>query len=412
MHRVVITAIAAITPLGNDAATSWQNLLARKSGIGPITRFDTTGYATRIAGEIKGFDPVTYIPAKQARRMESFCQYAVAAAEMLLANASWRPEGPEKETTGVIIGVGLGGLDGIEYHHQTLLERGPHRLSPFFIPVIIANMASGQVSIFTGAGGPNACTTTACASGTHALGYAFTEILLGRAQAMICGGCESTVTPLAVAGFNALKALSTRNEDPEHASRPFDLNRDGFIIGEGCGLLLMESLEHAEARGARILAEVVGFGASGDAYHMTAPPQDGAGMSRAMRAALRDAKVHPEQVTHINAHGTSTTLNDLCETRAIKEVFGEHASRMPICSNKSQIGHLLGGAGGVEGVFTTLSIVNGIVPATVNLETPDPDCDLDYVVDGPRRCDIQYALSNSFGFGGTNACVLFKKFEA
>ncbi|MGE4553263.1 MAG: beta-ketoacyl-ACP synthase II, partial [Desulfovibrionaceae bacterium] len=369
MHRVVITATAAITPLGNDAATSWQNLLARKSGIGPITRFDATDFETRIAGEVKGFDPVAFIPAKQARRMEPFCQYAVAAAEMLLAEAGWRPEGAERETTGVIIGVGLGGLDGIEHYHKILLDRGPSRLSPFFIPVIIANMAAGQVSIFTGAGGPNVCTTTACASGTHALGYAFTEIMLGRVDAVICGGCESTITPLAVAGFNALKALSTRNDDPEHASRPFDLGRDGFIIGEGCGLLLMESLEHAEKRGARILAEVAGFGASGDAYHMTAPPEDGAGMSRAMRAALRDAKIAPEQLTHINAHGTSTTLNDLCESRAIKDVFGEHAYRMPICSNKSQIGHLLGGAGGVEGVFTTLSIANSTVPSTVNLET-------------------------------------------
>lgn len=293
-----------------------------------------------------------------------------------------------------------------------MLDKGPKRISPFFIPILIANMAAGQVSIEAGAMGPNICTTTACASGTHGIGSAYTDIAMGRADAMICGGSESTITKLAIGGFNAMKALSTRNDEPEKASRPFDADRTGFVMGEGCGLLLLESLEHAQARGAEILAEVVGFGASGDAHHMTAPPEDGEGMAFAMSAAIREAGIDASEVDHINAHGTSTKLNDLCETRAIKKVFGDHAYNINICANKSQIGHLLGAAGGVEAVFAVKTIAEGIIPGTANRDTPDPECDLDVTADGPREKQVNYALSNSFGFGGTNACLLFKRFEA
>jgi len=410
MNRVVVTSVAAITPLGNDVDTSWQNLLEGRSGIGAITRIDTTGLATRIAGEVKDFDPTEFIGKKEARRMETFTQYAVACAKMLLEKAGWTVPESERDRVGTIIGVGLGGLQSIEDMHSRLLDRGPGKISPFFIPILIANMAAGQVSIAAGTMGPNICTTTACASGTHGVGAAYTDIAMGRADAMICGGAESTITRLGVAGFNAMKALSVRNDEPELASRPFDADRTGFIMGEGCGLLLLESLEHAEARGAEILAEVVGFGASGDAYHMTAPPEDGAGMAYAMAGALREAKVDPSEVDHINAHGTSTYLNDLCETRAIKKVFGDHAYDIDICANKSQIGHLLGAAGGVEAVFAVKTLVGGVIPGTINQTNPDPECDLDICADGPREKQAEYALSNSFGFGGTNACVLFKRF--
>ncbi|MCM0756633.1 beta-ketoacyl-ACP synthase II [Desulfovibrio aminophilus] len=411
MKRVVVTGLSAITPLGTDLASSWEALLAGKSGIGPLTKFDCAAYETRIAGEVKGFEPERYIPAKQVKRMETFVQYAVACSKMLLENAGWQVPPEEAATTGVIIGVGLGGLQTIESMHQKLLEKGPSRISPFFIPIIIANMAAGQVSIETGARGPNVCTTTACASGTHGIGYAYSEIKLGRCEAMICGGAESTLTSLGVSGFNALKALSTRNDDPERASRPFDRDRDGFVMGEGCGLLLLESLEHARARGARILAEVVGFGASGDAYHMTAPPEDGSGMALAMSAAIREAGLPAAEIDHINAHGTSTALNDSCETRAIKSVFGKHAYKLSITGNKSMTGHLLGAAGGVESVFSVLTLLEGKIPRTLNLENPDPECDLDYVPEGTREQRVNYALCNSFGFGGTNACMLFKRFE-
>jgi len=410
MNRVVVTAVAAISPLGPDLKSSWENLLAGKSGIGPITGFDASGHETRIAGQVPGFDPAAYINPKAARRMERFTQFSVAAAHMLMEQAGWKIPPEEVERAGVIIGVGLGGLDGIENQHQKLKDSGPGRISPFFIPTIIANMAAGQVSIELGARGTNICTTTACASGTHAIGCAFSEIKLGRNDVMVCGGAESTVTPLAIAGFNALKALSTRNDDPEHASRPFDLDRDGFVLGEGCGLLLLESLEHAQKRGATILAEVVGFGASGDAYHMTAPPEDGRGMALAMRKALEEARVNPSDVDHINAHATSTKLNDLCETRAIKTVFGAQAKNIAICGNKGQMGHLLGAAGGVEAVFSVMTLKEGVIPGTVNRDSPDPECDLDYVVEGPREKKAAYALSNSFGFGGTNGCILFRRF--
>ena len=410
MNRVVVTGLAAITPLGNDLATSWENLIAGKSGVGPITSFDATDFDTKIAAHVKDFDCSPYISHKAAKRMENFTRYAVSSARMLMDDAGWTISEEEAPRVGVTIGVGLGGLEAIEVYHQKLLDKGPGRISPFFIPVMIANMAAGQVSIEAGAQGPNICTTTACASGTHAIGYGFTDIMLGRIDAAICGGAESTITPLGMSGFTAMKALSTRNDAPEKASRPFDAERDGFIMGEGCGLLLLESLDHAKARGANILAEVVGFGASGDAYHMTAPHEDGSGMALAMRAALREAGVNPEDVDCINAHGTSTKLNDLCETRALKTVFGDHAYKLNISANKSQIGHLLGAAGGVEGVFSVKTLAEGLIPGTCNLDHPDPDCDLDYCASGPREKQAEYVLSNSFGFGGTNGCMLFKRF--
>ncbi len=410
MNRVVVTALAAITPLGNDLETSWENLLAGKSGIGPVTSFDASGFDTKIAGEVKDFEPTKYINAKAARRMEKFTQFAVAASNMLMERAGWDIPPEEADRAGVIIGVGLGGLEGIERQHQKLIEAGPDRIIPFFIPTIIANMAAGMVSIEHGTRGANICTTTACSSGTHAIGLAYSEIKLGRNDVMICGGTESTITPLAFSGFNAMKALSTRNDDPEHASRPFDKDRDGFVIGEGCGLMLLESLDHAKKRGATILAEVVGAGASGDAYHMAAPPEDGSSAAIAMRKAIEEAGISPSEVDHINAHATSTNLGDLGETRAIKSVFGAHAKDIAICSNKGQMGHLLGAAGGVEGVFSVMTIHTGIIPGTVNQITPDPECDLDYGAGGARKKQVEYVLSNSFGFGGTNGCMLFKRF--
>ncbi|SDK32631.1 3-oxoacyl-[acyl-carrier-protein] synthase II [Maridesulfovibrio ferrireducens] len=411
MNRVVVTGLSAITPIGNDIDTSWNNLLAGKSGIAKITSFDASEFTSQIAGEVKNFDPKDFIPHKQAKRMERFTQLAVAAGEQLLENAKFKPEGDDCKRTGVVIGVGLGGLQTIETQHAKLQKSGPRKITPFFIPIIIGNMAAGQVSIFSGARGPNMCMCTACASGTHSIGAAYTDIMLGRADVMICGGTESTITPLGFAGFTSMKALSTRNDDPEKASRPFDKGRDGFIMGEGCGLLLLESLDHARARGAEILGEVVGFGASSDAYHMTAPPEDGRGMALAMEAAIREAGIDPSQVDHINAHGTSTYLNDFCETKAIKKVFGDHARNIAITANKSQTGHLLGGAGGMEAVFSIKTLATGIIPGTANQLEADPDCDLDYGKDGMRKKQANYVLSNSFGFGGTNACMLFKKFE-
>lgn len=412
--RVVVTGLAAVTPIGNDLETSWENLIAGVSGVGPITRFDLEEFPvdTRFAAEVKNFDAAAYgILPKQAKRMDHFTQYAVASGLMVLKDAGWEIPEAEAGRVGVVIGCGLGGLETLEYYHKVLMERGPGRISPFFIPIMIANMAAGQVSIFTGAKGPNLATTSACASGMHGVGYAFSDIKLGRADAMICGGVESTITPLAVGGFNALKALSTRNDDYAHASRPFDKDRDGFVMGEGCGLMLLESLDHAKARGAKIYAEVAGFGASGDAFHMTAPPENGEGMALAMRAALADAEMAPEELEHINAHGTSTYLNDACETKAIKDVFGEHAKRIPITGNKSMIGHCLGAAGGIESAFSVKTIADGVIPPTINYETPDPSCDLDYCPNTARKIQVNSVLSNSFGFGGTNACVLYKKFE-
>mgnify|MGYP006293563013 CR=1 FL=1 len=409
--RVVVTGLSAISPLGNNLEDTWSNILAGKSGIGPITRFDCSEYATRIAGEVKDFSSEEYIPKKQIKRMDRFTRYAVAAVQMLMQDAGYQIEESEQALTGAIIGCGLGGLETIEEFHTRLLKHGPKKVSPFYIPMLISNMASGQVSIFTKAKGPNLVTTSACASGMHSIGYSYSDIKLGRANCMISGGVESTITPMAVSGFNAMKALSTRNEEPELASRPFDRDRDGFIIGEGCGLLFLESLEHALDRGANIYAEVVGFGASSDAYHMTAPEESGTGMALAMQAALREAEVVPGEIDHINAHGTSTALNDLAETKAIKMVFGDYAYNIPISANKSMVGHLLGAAGGIESVISSLTLKNEILPGTINLENPDPECDLDYIPDGSRQEKVNYVLCNSFGFGGTNACILFKRYE-
>lgn len=410
--RVVVTGLSGITPLANDIETTWKRLLAGESGVGPITLFDCAAYDSRVAGEVKNFVPEDYIPPKQARRMDRFTQFAVAAAKQLLANSGLVIDESNANDVGVILGVGLGGLRTIETYHAKLLEGGPGKVSPFLIPMLISNMGPGQIAIFTGAKGPNIVTTTACASAIHGIGTAFSEILLGRVTTVITGGVEATVTPLGVAGFTALKALSTHyNDQPERASRPFDGKRDGFVIGEGAGLLQLEELEHARQRGARIYAEVVGYGASDDAYHMTAPSESGEGMARAMQNALRDAGLAPEAITHINAHATSTQLNDKTETRAIKLVFGQHAPKIKISATKSMTGHLLGAAGGVESVFTALALHTGWLPGTINLENPDPECDLDYMADGSRQIACEYAMCNSFGFGGTNASLIFRRWD-
>jgi len=411
MPRVVVTGLSAITPIGVDLEISWQSLLSGKSGVDKLTRFDCSEYATRIAAEVRDFDPNRYMSVKEARRMDRFCQFAVASAKMLMQHSGLDRNVMDMTQCGAVIGCGLGGLETIEEFHTKLLKSGPKRVSPFYIPLLIANMAAGQISITTGAKGPNLATTSACASGMHGIGYAFSDIRLGRAKAMISGGVESTITPMAVSGFNAMKALSTSNDIPEKASRPFDLDRNGFVIGEGSGLLLLESLDSALERGATIYAEVAGFGASADAFHMTAPDDSGEGMALAMRQALREARVSPEQVDHINTHGTSTKLNDATETKAIKEVFGRHAYDMLLTANKSMIGHTLGAAGGIESVFSVLSLYHSKIPGTINLDTPDPECDLDYCSHGTVSRNIRYALCNSFGFGGTNAAILYKKFD-
>ncbi|MCF8103948.1 MAG: beta-ketoacyl-ACP synthase II [Desulfohalobiaceae bacterium] len=409
--RVVVTGMATVSPLGNDLETSWSGLVSGRSGIGPITRFDCSRYSTRIAGEIKDFNPEDFIPRKQIRRMDRFNQYAMACSKMLLEHSGFKINQENDNYTGILLGCGLGGLETIEEFHTKLIKRGPEKISPFYIPKLISNMATGQIAIETGAKGPNLVTTSACASGVHSIGYAYSDIKLGRVNAMISGGTEATITPMGIAGFTAMKALSTRNDDPGKASRPFDKDRDGFVPAEGCGLILLESLDHALARGARIYAEVCGFGASADAYHITAPDESGAGMAKAMQVAIQEAEISPDDIDHINAHGTSTIWNDICETRAIKRVFGSHAYDIPISANKSMIGHMLGAAGGIESVFSVMSLYQGVLPGTVNVEEQDPECDLDYVVEGTRKKDINYVLCNSFGFGGTNACILYKKFE-
>ncbi len=410
--RVVITGLSALSPLGGNLEESWSRLLEGASGIAPISLFDTSDFASTIAGEVKDFKPEHYgIPDKQARRMDRFVQFAVAASLMLVKNAGFTITEENASSVGVMLGVGLGGLQTIEHFHQKLTNAGPNKISPFMIPMLISNMAPGQVSIFTGARGPNIVATSACASALHAIGYAYSEILLGRCERVITGGVEATITAMGISGFTALKALCTRNDAPEKASRPFDRDRSGFIMGEGAGLLFLESLESAQARGAEIYAEIVGFGSSGDAYHMTAPRDDGEGMAAAMRSAIADAGLTPDAVDHINAHGTSTQLNDLAETKAIKAVFGKRAYDIPITANKSQTGHLLGAAGGIESVFSIMTLKEGIIPGTANYENPDPECDLDYMGSGPRKEQKQYVLCNSFGFGGTNACVLYKRWK-
>lgn len=408
--RVVITGVSGITPLANDIATTWKRLLAGESGIGPITLFDASAYTSRIAGEVKDFDPSRYVTVKQARHMDRFTQFAVGSAIMLLEDSRLELDEEAKEDLGVILGVGLGGLHTLESSHARLLEAGPNKVTPFMIPMLISNMAPGQISIFTGARGPNIVTTTACASGIHAIGTAFSEILLGRSKRVITGGVESTITPLGVAGFTSLKALSTHyNDEPTRASRPFDAKRDGFVIGEGAGLLMLENLESAVGRGADIYAEVVGYGASGDAYHMTAPHETGEGMAMSMKRALKDARLAPEDIAHINAHATSTQLNDRTETKAMKLAFGDHARNLKISATKSMTGHLLGAAGGIETVFTALALRDGILPGTINLENPDLECDLNYLSSGSEKNDCEYAMCNSFGFGGTNASIILKK---
>ncbi len=398
-----------VSPVGIGIEENWSNLISGKSGIGPITRFDSARFATHIAGEVKNFHPEEFINKKELRKMDPFLQFALGAAHYAMEDAKLKIEPEISSRVGVVMGCGLGGLLTIEESHKLILESGPKKVSPFFIPMIISNMAPGLISIYHGAKGPNLSLQTACAAGTHAIGQAYHLIRDGVSEVMITGGVESTVTTLAVAGFNAMRALSTRNDDPEHASRPFDKERDGFILSEGSGILILEDLAFARARAARIYAEIIGFGASGDAYHMAAPAPDGEGAARCMQMALEDAGIKPSDVQYINAHGTSTDLNDKYETQAIKTVFGDHAYKMAISSTKSMTGHLLGAAGGVEAAYTTLTLYNQLMPPTMNYEFPDPDCDLDYVPNLARKAKIEVALSNSFGFGGTNGTLVFKR---
>jgi len=410
MHRrVVVTGIGLVSPLGLDTPSSWEGLLAGRSGIGPITRFDAADYPCRIAGEVRGFDPERYMDRKDVRKMDTFIHYAVAASREALDDARFTIDAGNAERVGVYVGSGIGGLPLLERQHKELLERGPRRMSPFFIPGMIVNLASGQVSILYGAKGPNLSVVTACATGTHAIGESARIIREGAADAMLAGGTEAVITPLAVGGFCAMKALSTRNDAPEKASRPFDAERDGFVMGEGAGVLLLEEREHARARGARIYAELTGYGISGDAFHISAPAEDGDGAVRAMRQALETAGADPTDVDYINAHGTSTPLGDRIETLAVKKVFGEHARRLVFGSTKSMTGHLLGAAGGLESAVAVLAIHQGKVPPTINQEVPDPDCDLDSAPNVTRTMPVRAALNNSFGFGGTNASLLFQR---
>jgi len=410
LGRVVITGLGLITPLGLDVESTWDALIHGKSGVGPITRFDASVMPTKIAAEVKGFNPEDYFGPKETGRLDLFLQYAIAGASQATHDASLNTEG-EEERVGVITGCGLGGITTIEHWHKVLLEKGPKRITPFFVPMIIANMSAGEISIRFNAKGPNMTLTTACAAGTHAVGQAYHIIRHGMADVMIAGGVESTITPLAVGGFNAMRAISKRNDEPQKASRPFDRDRDGFVMGEGSGMLILESLEHALARGADIYAEIIGFGMSGDAFHIAAPAPDGEGAQRCMAAAILDAEIAPEQMDYINAHGTSTDLNDIYETKAIKAIFKDHAYKLCVSSTKSMTGHLLGAAGGIEAAFTVLSIKNGIIPPTINLDNPDPQCDLDYVPHKAREKNVKIAMSNSFGFGGTNASIILKKYE-
>jgi len=411
-RRVVVTGLGAVTPVGTGVEKMWSALCRGESGVGRISRFDASGLACQIAAEVKDFDPLDYMPKKDAKKMDTFIHYALAASIMALEDAGLKEHPQNAERYGVLIGAGIGGLPIIEHFHKVLLKDGPERISPFFIPMLIVNLASGQVSIRFGFKGPNLAVVTACATGNHSIGEAFRLIQRGEAEVMVAGGVEAVITPLAVAGFAAMKALSTRNDEPERASRPFDKERDGFVMGEGAGILILEELGHALSRGARIYAEVIGYGASGDAYHISTPPPDGSGAIRCMRRCLEDAGVGADEVDYINAHGTSTYYNDLQETKAIKEVFGGHARRLKVSSTKSMIGHLLGGAGGVEAVVSVLTIQRGVITPTINYENPDPECDLDYVPNQAIEAEVHTVLSNSFGFGGTNASLLFRRYEA
>ncbi|OQY57001.1 MAG: beta-ketoacyl-[acyl-carrier-protein] synthase II [Desulfobacteraceae bacterium 4572_88] len=411
-RRVVVTGMGLVTPLGIGVSETWAALCAGKSGIGEITRFDTSEFQTKIAGEVKDFHAEDYLPKKEAKRTQSFITYAIAASRMAVENSGLVIDSSNADRIGVITGCGLGGLSILEETSWVIRQKGPKRVTPFFIPMMIGNMAPGMISIHLGAKGPNASLATACAAGTHAVGDAFKIIKRGAADAMISGGVESVVTPSCIAGFNAMKALSRRNDDPQKASRPFDRDRDGFVVGEGSGILVLESLEHALERGAHIYAELFGYGMTGDGYHMTSPPPDGEGAARCMKAALDDAGISYDKVDYINAHGTSTPLNDLYETRAIKSVFKDKAAAIPVSSTKSMTGHLLGGAGGIETVFTALAIHEGIIPPTINFENPGEECDLDYVPDIARKADVNIAMSNSFGFGGTNGTLILKRYQA
>ena len=405
-----MTGVGLVTALGIGTDVTWEAIRAGRSGIGPITQFDASAFSCRIAGEVKGFDPANYIEKKEIKKMGRFIQFAIAAAEFALRGSGLKVTPETAERVGVYIGSGIGGFEVIEREHQTLLEHGPRRISPFFIPATIINLASGYVSIRSGAKGPNSATATACTTSAHSIGDSFRLIQHGDADAMICGGTEACITPMGIGGFAAMRALSTRNDAPEKASRPWDKDRDGFVVGEGAGILVLEELEFARARGAQILAEVVGYGMSADAFHVTAPPENGEGAFRVMRNALRDAGVDPAQIDYINAHGTSTEVGDRAETQAIKQAFGDRAKTVAVSSTKSMTGHLLGGAGGLEAGITVLAIRDQIAPPTINLDDPDPVCDLDYVPHRARPMKIDYALSNSFGFGGTNGALVFKKF--
>jgi len=409
-RRVVVTGLGALTPIGNTADEFWSGLTEGRSGIGPITRFDAAGYPTRIAGELKGFDELKYVDKKDARRLDPYLKYAVACSVMAVEDAGLDTGKVDATRFGVLIGSGIGGITTLLDGQDALRSKGPDRTSPFLIPMLIVNMAAGLVSMRFGAKGPNSSVVTACATGNHALGDATRIIQRGDADVMIAGGAEAIIVPLTMAGFCAMKAMSTRNDEPEKASRPFELHRDGFVCGEGGGIVVLESLEHAVRRDARIYAEIIGYGMTGDAHHMTAPDPEGDGAARAMQVALDDAGLSPADVSYINAHGTSTPYNDKFETLAIKRVFGDHARRLAVSSTKSMTGHLLGAAGGVEAIATVLALQRGMLPPTINYEMPDPDCDLDYVPNQARKLDFEVALSNAFGFGGTNGTLVFRKY--
>ncbi|KJJ40801.1 beta-ketoacyl-ACP synthase II [Bacillus cabrialesii] len=409
--RVVVTGLGALSPLGNDVDTSWNNAINGVSGIGPITRVDAEEYPAKVAAELKDFNVEDYMDKKEARKMDRFTQYAVVAAKMAVEDADLNITDEIAPRVGVWVGSGIGGLETLESQFEIFLTKGPRRVSPFFVPMMIPDMATGQISIALGAKGVNSCTVTACATGTNSIGDAFKVIQRGDADVMVTGGTEAPLTRMSFAGFSANKALST-NPDPKTASRPFDKNRDGFVMGEGAGIIVLEELEHALARGAKIYGEIVGYGSTGDAYHITAPAQDGEGGARAMQEAIKDAGIGPEEIDYINAHGTSTYYNDKYETMAIKTVFGEHAHKLAVSSTKSMTGHLLGAAGGIEAIFSVLAIKEGVIPPTINIQTPDEECDLDYVPDEARRQELNYVLSNSLGFGGHNATLIFKKYQA
>jgi 3-oxoacyl-[acyl-carrier-protein] synthase II len=410
-RRVVVTGLGLITPLGNNVPTNWENLLAGRSGIRAIARFDAAQLPVRIAGEVRDFDPLRYIEKRDVKKMDAFIQYAIAAAQMAVDDGRLVIDAGNAERIGVLVGVGIGGIATLEEGEQSFLESGTRRLSPFMVPRLIANMAPGQIAIRFGAKGVNYAVASACASGGHAIGEAYRLIRFGYQDSMLAGGAEAAVTPLSIAGFSVMRALSARNDEPERASRPFDSERDGFVMAEGAGILVLEESERAIKRGARIYAEIIGYGANSDAYHITTPAPDGEGAARCMRLTLDDADIEPGEVDYINAHGTSTPYNDVNETQAIKRVFGEHARRLAVSSTKSMTGHLLGAAGAVEAAYAVLTAYHGVIPPTINYEHPDPECDLDYVPNVARTAAVRVALSNSFGFGGTNACLAFRRFD-